>query len=114
MKGIIFILLVSAISIPAIAAERVKTSWFKIEQAGADSNGPFIVHAPAGTTLENLPEVVSCGAGFNWGIGTAELTEDGYNTSISVALAAFMARKEVQIDYDKSLAGCYVYRIRVR
>ncbi len=114
MKGIVVILSILFLSGTVNSAERVKTSWFKIEQAGSDSNGPFVVHAPAGTTLENQTEVVSCGAGFNWGIGAAELTEDGYKTSISVALASFMAGKEVQLDYDKSLAGCYVYRIRVR
>ncbi len=108
MKKIIFLtILMSMFNSSLSYSARVSTGWFKVQEAGSDSNGPFVVFPPQGVAD-------NCSAGFNWGIGAAELTEDGYKTSISVMLAAFMAGKEIRLDYEDSTPGCYVYRVRVK
>ncbi|QMV14897.1 hypothetical protein Vspart_02173 [Vibrio spartinae] len=104
-KKIIFILIAT---LPIYAhAGRVTTPWFKIQEVGPDSNGPFVAIPPPGITND-------CPSGFSWFPGQAEATNDGYKNSVSTVLAAFFSGKEVQLDYESSTAPCYVYQLRVR
>ncbi|MFL0803288.1 MAG: hypothetical protein K6L81_06195 [Agarilytica sp.] len=106
MKYLLIVLSILAISTESYAA-RVSTGWFKIVEAGADSNGPFIA-VPESGTVNNCPN------GFNWGIGSAQLTAEGYSSSVSVVLAAMMANKKIKVEYEDSTSGCYVYKVRVQ
>ncbi|KZZ41381.1 hypothetical protein A3759_15695 [Thalassolituus sp. HI0120] len=92
----------------AEAGDRITSNWFIPIQFGSDHNGPVFVVAPTGVADECASNKIQSHKSSLSGT-----TDDGYKTFISIALAAHMTKKQVQIEYDNG-PGCYAYRISMK
>ena len=111
---IIFSVALLMLSSPAYSA-RVTSPWFKIVQLAGYSNtaGGLV------TADQNIDQVCNTspgypGAGFRYQSGQAGTTIDGVKFGMSVLLSAFVAGKEVQVDYEDSSSSCHIYLVRIR
>ncbi len=109
-KWVVMSIVASAMTMTSldVSAARVMTNWFKIQEMGADGNGPTLIIAPPGIA-DNCTDKT-----LQWAVGISEVTQEGYQSATSIALTAFLAEREIRVEYENATSSCYAYKVRMQ